>query len=183
MSELDDFRKEKDEFFADHSQSPLTGEQKKKFDGLTYFPENEALRFVLEVEEFPEREEIEMQTSTGDIQKYVRYGRFHFSVDREDAALTIYADPHGFFLPFVDALAGQETYPAGRYMEPEPLENGQFGIDFNLAYNPYCAYNARWSCPLTPFENRLKVPIRAGEKIPAGDWVGHEGLEDPGEER
>ncbi|MFN2197412.1 MAG: DUF1684 domain-containing protein, partial [Anaerolineales bacterium] len=73
----------------------------------------------------------------------------------------------------VDALAGQETYGAGRYLEPEELEDGRFLIDFNLAYNPYCAYNENWSCPLTPFENRLKVPVRAGEKIPQGDWTEH----------
>ena len=57
-----------------------------------------------------------------------------------------------------------ETYGAGRYLEPEPLEDGRFAVDFNYAYNPYCAYNELWSCPLTPFENRLRVPIRAGEK-------------------
>jgi len=62
-------------------------------------------------------------------------------------------------------LANKETYPAGRYLEPESLGGGKFLVDFNIAYNPYCAYSDRWSCPLTPFENRLKVPIRAGEKI------------------
>ncbi|HEY3290725.1 MAG TPA: DUF1684 domain-containing protein, partial [Anaerolineae bacterium] len=73
---------------------------------------------------------------------------------------------HGFFLPFVDALAGTETYGAGRYLEPEPIPGGQqFQVDFNLAYNPYCAYNDQWSCPLTPAENRLTVPVRAGEKV------------------
>jgi len=86
-------------------------------------------------------------------------------VEGQIAELTIYADQDGFFLPFVDSLAGSETYPAGRYLEPEPLSDGELLIDFNLAYNPYCAYNDQWSCPLTPFENRLKVPIRAGEKI------------------
>ena len=106
-----------------------------------------------------------MQTSTGDVQVYTRYGRFRFEVEGQPAELTIYLADYGFFLPFVDALAGKETYPAGRYLEPEPLENGRFLVDFNLAYNPYCAYNDRWSCPLTPFENRLKVPLRAGEKI------------------
>ena len=79
--------------------------------------------------------------------------------------LTVFASGYGFFLPFVDNLAGSETYPAGRYLEPEPLPDGKYLIDFNQAYNPYCAYNEHWSCPLTPFENRLKVPIRAGEKI------------------
>ena len=64
--------------------------------------------------------------------------------------------PNGFFLPFVDSAAGRETYPAGRYLEPEPLPGNRFLVDFNLAYNPYCAYNEMWSCPITPFENRLK---------------------------
>ncbi len=71
----------------------------------------------------------------------------------------------GYFLPFVDALAGKETYGAGRYLEPEPLGKGLFLVDFNLAYNPYCAYNDMWSCPISPAENHLKIPIRAGEKL------------------
>jgi uncharacterized protein (DUF1684 family) len=119
----------------------------------------------VQVEEFTLKERMEMQTTTGDVQVYVRYGRFHFQVDGQDAELTIYQSEHGFFLPFVDALAGGETYPAGRYLEPEALPNNHFLVDFNLAYNPYCAYNEMWSCPITPFENRLKVPIRAGEKL------------------
>jgi uncharacterized protein (DUF1684 family) len=106
-----------------------------------------------------------MQTSTGDIQVYTRVGRFRFLVDGQDAELTIYEGPNGLFLPFVDALAGQGTYPAGRYLEPEALPARRYLVDFNLAYNPYCAYNEHWSCPLTPSENRLRVPIRAGEKI------------------
>ncbi len=106
-----------------------------------------------------------MQTSTGDIQEYFRHSRFQFQVDGQGAELTIYEGEHGYFLPFVNSLAGKETYPAGRYLEPEPMPDGSFLIDLNLAYNPYCAYNEHWSCPLTPFENRLKVPIRGGEKI------------------
>jgi uncharacterized protein (DUF1684 family) len=86
-------------------------------------------------------------------------------VDGQEAELTIYETEQGYFLPFVDSLAGTETYPAGRYLDPEPLTGNRFLVDFNLAYNPYCAYNEAWSCPLTPFENRLKVPIRAGEKL------------------
>lgn len=165
MSELQDFRRQKDEFFATNSQSPLTREQKRTFQGLTYFPENTALRLDVPVEVFPDQPEIEMQTSTGDVQTYRRFGRFEFAVEGKTASLVIYVNEHGYFLPFADALAGQETYPAGRYLEPEPLPGGRFRVDFNLAYNPYCAYNDRWSCPLTPAENRLKVPVRAGEKI------------------
>ncbi len=165
MTELETFRAQKDDFFTHHPQSPLTREQKKTFKGLNYFPENPGLRLEVSPEPFPERQEIEMQTSTGDVQHYIKWGKFHFKVDGQGAALTIYANEDGYFLPFVDALAGKETYPAGRYLEPEEQPGGKFMIDFNLAYNPYCAYNERWSCPLTPFENRVKVPIRAGEKI------------------
>lgn len=165
MTELDSFRAEKDEFFKSHSQSPLAWDQRRTFRGLNYFPENDSLRFETKVEEFAVKEEFDMQTSTGGVQHYERFGRFSFLVGKEMVELTIYRSEHGFFLPFVDSLAGSETYPAGRYLEPEPLPGGRFFIDFNLAYNPYCAYNEMWSCPITPAENRLKVPIRAGEKL------------------
>jgi uncharacterized protein len=69
------------------------------------------------------------------------------------------------FLPFADSLAGTETYGAGRYLELEPAGKGRLLVDFNRACNPYCAYNETWSCPITSAENRLKVPIRAGEKV------------------
>jgi len=165
MTDLEIFRAQKDSFFGSHPQSPLTAEQRKNFGGLKYFPENPDLRLEVKVEELAVKEKIVMQTTTGDEQHYTRCAKFKFSVEGQEAELTIYEGAHGFFLPFVDSLANKETYPAGRYLEPEPLGGGRFLVDFNLAYNPYCAYNDRWSCPLTPFENRLKVPIRAGEKI------------------
>jgi uncharacterized protein (DUF1684 family) len=163
--DLQAFRLAKDDFFAHHPHSPLTRSQKQEFKGLAYFPEAPELRLEVAAEIFPEQAEIEMQTSTGDVQVYRRYGRFEFSVEGQVGALTIYTSENGYFLPFVDALAGTETYPAGRYLEPEPLSDNKFLVDFNLAYNPYCAYNELWSCPLTPFENRLKLPVRAGEKL------------------
>jgi uncharacterized protein (DUF1684 family) len=165
MSELQAIRADKNEFFGGHPQSPLTREQKQGFQGLRYFDENPALRLEVLVEEFPQKERIEMQTTTGDVQTYERFGRFRFPVEDGEAELTLFRGPHGFFLPFVDALAGKETYPAGRYLEPEPLPGGRLLVDFNMAYNPYCAYNEAWSCPITPFENRLNMPVRAGEKL------------------
>jgi uncharacterized protein (DUF1684 family) len=165
MSSLEEFRHEKDHFFADNPHSPLTHEQKEHFNGLDYFPENPSLKLELTLKESTDKEEITIQTSTGDIQTYQRVGTFRFEVDGQETGLTVFANQHGYFLPFVDSLAGSETYPAGRYTEPEQLPNGKFLLDFNFAYNPYCAYNEQWSCPLTPFENRLKVPIRAGEKV------------------
>ncbi|HJS28413.1 MAG TPA: DUF1684 domain-containing protein [Anaerolineales bacterium] len=174
MTELEEFRKEKDLVFARHPQSPLTDEQKKGFTGLTYYPEIPDLRLELELDEFQEQDRIEMQTSTGDIQVYTRHGRITFEAEGEQVSFTIYNSQHGFFLPFVDGGAGKETYGAGRYLEPEPLRNGKLLVDFNMAYNPYCAYNELYSCPLTPWENRTRVPIRAGEMLPQGEWAAHE---------
>jgi uncharacterized protein (DUF1684 family) len=169
MSKLEDeyldFRKLKDEFFAEDQESPLSPGQKADFKGLNYFPVDPSLRLKVKVELIEDSHEFKIPTSTGSYQTYRRFGRFKLSLEGQESWLTIYADEDSYFLPFVDSLAGKETYPAGRYLEPEPLPDGRFQIDFNLAYNPYCAYNEMWSCPLTPAENRLKVAIRAGEKI------------------
>ena len=165
MNELERFRKNKDEFFRTDHHSPLTPEQKQNFSGLKYFPENPDLDLTVEVERFDKGDMVKIQTNTGDVQTYERFGRFEFVLEGEDVSLTIYSNEYGFFLPFADSLAGEETYGAGRYLEPEELSDGRFKVDFNQAYNPYCAYNPNWSCPLTPFENRLKIPIQAGEKV------------------
>jgi uncharacterized protein (DUF1684 family) len=164
MSELTELRKQKDEFLLNDSHSPLPQEQKERFGGLKYFPENSNLRFGLNIEEFPEKETVQMQTSTGDLQTYKRFGKIRFQVKGIEAELTVFSNQHGFFLPFVDSQAGKETYGAGRYLEPHILPKGKLLVDFNLAYNPYCAYNDLYSCPIPPVENRLKVAIEAGEK-------------------
>ena len=165
MTELQRFRADKDHFFTHDAHSPLTSEQRRHFKGLHYFPENHALRLEVEIEEYPAKETVKMQTTTGDTQTYTRFGRIKFSVEGQEVDLTVFTSRDGFFLPFTDSLAGQETYGAGRYLELEPLGKGKFLADFNHAYNPYCAYNDAWSCPMTPAENRLAVPVRAGEKV------------------
>lgn len=165
MDELERFRREKDELFRTDPRSPLSPEQRQAFTGLHYFPPEPDLDLVVEVEGLPEHQSVEIQTSTGEVRSYERFGRFRFAVEGQEVTLTVYRNEDGYFLPFADSLAGKETYGAGRYLEPEELPDGRFAVNFNLAYNPYCAYNPRWSCPLTPAENRLKVPIRAGEKV------------------
>jgi uncharacterized protein (DUF1684 family) len=165
MFNLKEFRAEKDEFFSNHPQNPLTREQKYAFKGLKYFPEDPAFRMEVKVEKYPAEESVSIQTTGGNPQTYKRFGHFKFQVEGQTAELTLYSSEDGFFLPFKDKLAGKETYPAGRYIEVEQLPDGKFLVDFNLAYNPYCAYNDRWSCPLTPAENCLKVAVRAGERI------------------
>lgn len=165
-------RREKDQFFKASPHSPLSEDQQDAFTGLRYYEPNEALDLIVTVEPLPAGEdEITIETTSGDVRHYRRHGRFRVVVEGQDAELTIYEAPHGYFLPFVDANAGVETYPAGRYLEPEALEDGRFHVDFNAAYNPYCAFGGGWSCPITPPENRVKVAIRAGEMNPTGDWI------------
>jgi uncharacterized protein (DUF1684 family) len=165
MTELEEFRHQKDEFFQHSQHSPLNPDQRLAFAGLRYFPENSELDLTVEVEKSPTRRAVQMATSTGTIQDYDRHGRFSFTVEGQAVGLTIYRNSNGFFLPFVDSLAGKQTYPQGRYLEPVDLGRNQFRVNFNLAYNPYCAYNELWSCPITPSENRIPVPIRAGEML------------------
>lgn len=165
MRTLQEYRASKDLFFAEHPHSPLTPEQQRAFRGLAYFDENPGLRFELALEPAPVGGQVLIETSNGGAQSYERHGVVAFAVEGVPARLTVFSNHNGFFVPFVDALAGLETYPAGRYLEPEPLPGDRLLVDFNLAYNPYCAYNELWSCPLTPQENRLPVAIRAGEKL------------------
>lgn len=172
--ELEAMRREKDQYFKASPHSPLTPEQQDAFTGLSYYEHNPALDLIVTVEPVADQREIVMETTTGDQRHYTRSGRFTFSVDGQETALTVYESPYGYFLPFVDANAGSETYPAGRYLEPDELPDGKLHVDFNLAYNPFCAFGSGWSCPITPAENRLKVLIRAGEKLPQGKWVAHE---------
>ncbi|MFQ5419559.1 MAG: DUF1684 domain-containing protein [Anaerolineae bacterium] len=172
MSELSEFRTAVDDFMAHHPQSPLDWQQKAKFSGLSYYAPNDSLKFVAAIERFADDEPLfEMETSTGDKRMYRRWGKFSFMVDGEATELTIYSDPHGhdFFMPFRDATSGKETYGAGRYMDNHRpgmalVSSSEIEIDLNYAYNPYCAYNEGYSCPLPPRENWLKVPISAGEK-------------------
>ncbi len=168
MSEVTEFREAKDRYFGQDQDAPLTPEQQRRFTGLAYYPENSALQFALTIDELndQEKETIEMATSTGDSQTYVRWGTISFQVEGETATLTVYRDEDDgeFFLPFTDLTSGQSSYGKGRYVDVQPLHHGRLLVDFNYAYNPYCAYNPSWSCPIPPTENRLNVAIDAGEK-------------------
>lgn len=165
MSTLEHFRQEKDQFFKNDPNSPLGDEQKLTFDKLDYFPENPELRLELALELKEPPDQVMLITSTGDRRNYLHKGQVRFEVGGQEVVLQVYEDGYGgYFLPFVDATAPQETYGAGRYLEPEEVRPGFLQVDFNLAYNPFCAYNDRWSCPIPPHENRLKVRIEAGEK-------------------
>lgn len=170
MTDIEDFRADKDAFFRDHPGSPLMPEQRASFEGLAYFAVEPALvvEAALETSGVDLDEANAMQTTTGGEQIYRRAGVVRFEVRGEPVRVTLFAstDMHELFLPFRDATSGKESYGAGRYLEVEPSnEQGTVVVDFNYAYNPYCAYNPSWSCPIPPGENWLAVPIRAGERV------------------
>ena len=167
MSDITEFRRRKDEAFATSEQSPLTDEQKADFQGLSYYPDDPNLVVTGVLEPVEDTEPFSVPTSTGQEIVYQRVGSVTFEIEGRSVSLTLLSSGHGgLFLPFRDATSGKETYGAGRYIDlHEHAHVGQpVTVDFNLAYNPYCAYNDAWSCPLPPPENWLDVPIRAGER-------------------
>lgn len=166
-SELETYRAAKDAFFRDEPESPLPASQRRTFRGLAYYAEAPALAFEVTPEPYDDPEIVELGTSDGDTREYQRWARIRFAVDGVEQSLTVFRQPYSgeLFLPFVDAGAGSETYGAGRYLDLPVLEDGRLLLDFNYAYHPYCAYNPGYSCPIPPAENRLPVPIRAGERL------------------
>ena len=162
--ELAAFRREKDEVFAHHPHSPIPERERGGFTGLHYFPPEPRLALDLQVEP-GDGEELTVATSDSEGRRYRRAGRISFEVEGEQVSLSLLASSHeeGYFLPFRDATSGKESYGAGRYLDVEAPVNGRVRVDFNRAYNPYCAYDEAYSCPLPPAENWLEVPIRAGE--------------------
>ena len=164
------FRAQKDQFFRDGPDAPVDA---ATFSGLRYYPPSAAhvLRAGLEP---LERKVVMLTTSTGDAQPYFRAGRAAFELMGQPLALTLYTPTYEtaaetgvarFFIPFRDATSGTETYGAGRYLEAGLLPDGHVLLDFNYAYSPFCAYSERYRCPLPPAENRLLVPVHAGEKL------------------
>jgi uncharacterized protein (DUF1684 family) len=156
----------KDEFFASDPSSPLTAFQRARFTGLAHFPANPALAVEAEMRSYVTPQDVELVTSCGDTERYRRAAVAWFEIDGIPAVLTLFrSESRGdLFVPFRDATSGNETYGAGRYLEAPDLGDGRALMDFNYAYNPYCAYNPGWRCPIPPTENHLAVPIRAGER-------------------
>ncbi|MCC6315714.1 MAG: DUF1684 domain-containing protein [Thermomicrobiales bacterium] len=167
-SRLQDFRQRRDRLFANGDASPLTERDRERFSGLNYYPERPDLVLALPLETNGEGagEPVHLAMSDGAEKPYLRAGHVTFDVDGRPATLTVFTDlgRGHFFLPFKDATSGVETYAGGRYVEPRLRPDGTLSLDFNYAYNPYCAYAEGWSCPIPPTENDLTVPIAAGEK-------------------
>jgi uncharacterized protein (DUF1684 family) len=166
------FRSALDHLFKTHPQTALTPQQVTKFSSLPYFPYDPVYRFILPIESLKDKEEVRINLQDDGPTLLLPFGQVTLTLSGESVCLTLYwirAYGGGIFLPFKDGTNGNETYSGGRYLL-DSLKGADLGregdrlvIDFNFAYNPSCAYNARWHCPLPPPDNQLALPIPAGE--------------------
>lgn len=168
------WRARRDGLFRNHAQSPLDAGQRKRFASLPYFPYDPAWRVRGAVEPALERETLVVDLGADGMIRYTRVARVRFQAGGHAAALSLFwieGYGGGLFLPFGDATNGALTYGGGRYLYDAikgadlGAGDGWIALDFNYAYNPSCAYNPRWVCPLSPPGNRLPFAVSAGEKI------------------
>ena len=153
------FRVSRDELFAKHSQSALDQVQKQKFQGLRYFPYNPSMCVEADIERDIEPLLLSVAMNAEETMTMTTVGRLHFTLEGVKVALSFYwLNIYGGGRYLFDTIKGSDFLPV-----PGALGNERILLDFNYAYNPSCAYNDRWFCPLAPIENRLKVPVRAGE--------------------
>jgi uncharacterized protein (DUF1684 family) len=144
--------------------------QRATFAPLSYFPIDPAYSTGASLDDAPGGPVMEMPTSTGQVRKMRRVGRLSFTLKERELKLTAFVeadetDMRRLFVPFGDLTNGTETYPGGRYLDLDRTATGIYDLDFNKAYNPFCYYNPSYDCPIPPAENRLDLPIRAGEKL------------------
>jgi len=169
---ITEHRQVKNLTFKTSPNSPIPDDLKGHFNGLNYFQVDLRYRFKSELHKYDAPRTVSMVTSTGAQKVALRYGYFKFDMHGQTCILQVYKlvdvqreYPDYLFVPFADATTGKESYPGGRYLDFTEKPDGVYDIDFNLAYNPFCAYGKEgYNCPLPPQENRLDVPIRAGEK-------------------
>ncbi len=171
--EVKAFQKSLNHEFADPKESPLTVEDQARFKKLDFFPIDSKYRVVAGFSLTPDAHPFEMPTSTDRKPMYRQYGAVTFVLDGKSCTLRIYQNidltkKEGYsdylFLPFNDYTNGNESYGGGRYLDLTIPNANTILIDFNKAYNPYCAYNHKYSCPIPPAENKLDLEIRAGVK-------------------
>ena len=167
------FQKELNAFYKDASTSPLLKKDRKHFEGLDFFKFDSAYIITANFKRTPNEAPFEMKTTTDRKPMYIKYGEVTFTLHTKTFTLDVFEnldykaedDYEPFlFLPFLDETNGIETYGGGRYIEIKMPNNATVTIDFNRAYNPYCAYNAKYSCPIVPRQNYLKTRVEAGVK-------------------
>jgi uncharacterized protein (DUF1684 family) len=153
-----------------NTASPLPESRKARFLPLAYYPVDPEYSVPGVLHASAERPSLMMPTSTGSQRPMRRVGRLEFTLKGEPQTLTAFSeagapDVTRLFVPFTDMTSGTETYPAGRYLDIDRGPTGEYDVDFNYAYHPYCYFNETLECPLPPAENRLNVAIHAGEKL------------------
>jgi uncharacterized protein len=161
-------RKEKDRYFGSAFLSPIP--DKSEFVKLKYFAPNEAYKVIAKMEIFTDEQFVSMWSSDGKKVNYQKFAKIYFKINNIECTSLVFKnteskDSTQLFMPFRDLSNGKFTYQSGRYLDLVWENNHEIVLDFNLAYNPYCAYNYKYSCPLAPKENKLMVNIEAGEKI------------------
>lgn len=171
LASIEKFQKELNAEYANAKTSPLLPEDLKDFQSLDFYPADEKFYVVAKFIRTENEQPFEMKTTTARKPVYVKYGEAHFSIDGQDFKLNIYSNielskkkeyKDYLFLPFSDLTCGNESYIGWRYLDLEIPQGNTIVIDFNRSYNPYCAYNPKYSCPIVPLENDLKIEIRAG---------------------
>ena len=163
-------RAEIDAFMRGASESPIPAAQRAAFQPLPYYPIDEQYRVPAALRVARGDEIIEMSTSTGKPRRMRRIGTLAFTLKGQPLTLTAFAEADDtalrrLFVPFGDLTSGMDTYQGGRYLDLDLKGSGVYELDFNRAYHPYCVFNPEYECPVPPRENRLKVPILAGERM------------------
>jgi uncharacterized protein (DUF1684 family) len=163
-------RAAKDASFQNDPDSPVPADKKAALLPLAYYSIDELYAVPATLEPSSDRARIQVPTSIGKMRDLEVVGTLKFSLKGQPLRLTAFVEveeprANRLFVPFADSTSGTETYPAGRYMELDPTPTGIYLVDFNIAYHPYCYYSPEYDCPFPPKENRLNVPIRAGEKM------------------
>jgi len=170
---VEKFQKELNTEYADTKTSPLTAEDLAVFKTLEFYPINEKFFVTAKFVRTESEKPFEMKTSTDRKPLYVKYGEAHFVIDGLDYKLNLYRNielskkeeyKDYLFLPFSDLTSGKESYIGGKYIDMKIPKGETIVIDFNTSYNPYCAYNPKYSCPKVPLENDLNIEIKAGVK-------------------
>lgn len=169
----ENFQKELNAEYSDRKKSPLMIADQIDFKGHDFYPIDEKYFVIAEFVRTENEKPFAMKTSTDRLPMYEKYGELHFSLEGKPLKLNVYrsldlskkeAYKENLFLPFSDTTNGDETYLGGRYIDLKIPQGNTMAIDFNQAYNPYCAYNHKYSCPAVPQENVLDVAVRAGVK-------------------
>jgi uncharacterized protein (DUF1684 family) len=170
LQEIAEHRAQIDKAFREQPDEPIPVNLRDKLLPLRYYEVDPSYAVPAALKLADERPVIEMPTSTGKLRRHQRVGVLEFTLQGQPMTLGAFVEEgqalETLFVPFADQTTGSETYPAGRYLELHPTSTGFYMVDFNRAFNPYCAYNNTYDCPFPPPSNRLKVAIRAGEKAP-----------------